>query len=185
MNGVHETKSEIRARLDEIDRILGGAKALADGPVASFSDSTALHEVLRRAAERRQELEAKLEAAEEDNSTSIIRSHKALCQAKQMDEKAAYGNDPALYYTLGVCGEAGEMANAIVKAMRNGSDREKMLVAIKSELPDVIIYSHVLAYVLDIDLSKLVNDKVEVVVKRAFEGYYGEPLAKDVPGALK
>ena len=68
------------------------------------------------------------------------------------------------------------MANAIVKASRNGADRAKVLEAVKSELPDVVIYSYVLAYVLDIDLSKLVNEKIEVVIQRANSGYYGAPL---------
>ena len=160
MNGIHETKSEIRARIDELQRITGDFS----GPF------------LRAIKSRISELEASLADAEEDLSSSIIKSHKALCEVKQMDEKAAYGNDPAVYYTLGVCGEAGEMANAIVKSLRNGQDRGKILEAVRSELPDVIIYSYVLAYVLDIDLSKLVNEKVEIVVKRAFDGYYGGPL---------
>jgi NTP pyrophosphatase (non-canonical NTP hydrolase) len=171
MNGTVETKSEIRARIDELAKILD---IIENGPgphkdIVWFRDSI---------QERMGRLHVQLEAAEEDLSSSIIRSHKAICKVKQMDEKAAYGNDPAIYYTLGICGEAGEMANAIVKASRNGADREKVLEAVKSELPDVIIYSYVLAYVLDIDLSKLVNDKIEVVIQRANAGYYGAPLTQ-------
>lgn len=165
MNGIHETKSEIRARIDELQK------------VKSAFDSTLLMSRLEDDVDRRmKELQDALETAEEDLSSSIIRSHKAICEAKRMDEKAAYGNDPALYYTLGICGEAGEMANALVKAQRNGYDRDKALEAVKSELPDVVIYSHVLAHVLDIDLSNLVNEKVEVVIRRAKEGYYGKAL---------
>ncbi len=165
MNGTVETKSEIRARIDELEK-------LRSSWIGGQLDST----MQRSMQLRLQDLHAQLEAAEEDLSSSIIRSHKAICKVKQMDEKAAYGNDPAIYYTLGICGEAGEMANAIVKASRNGADREKVLEAVKSELPDVVIYSYVLAYVLDIDLSKLVNDKIEVVIQRANAGYYGAPL---------
>jgi NTP pyrophosphatase (non-canonical NTP hydrolase) len=105
--------------------------------------------------------------------TSVIRSHKSICAAKNMDEKAAYGQDPAVYYSLGICGEAGELANNVVKSLRNGWDRERILEAVKGELPDVIIYSYVLAYVLDIDLTELVNEKVEIVINRANSGYYG------------
>jgi len=164
MNGGDiETKSEIRARIQELEKL------------RTHIDSISLaHEMDQRI----QELHRELSSAEEDLSAAIIRSHKAICQVKKMGEKAAYGNDPAVYYTLGVCGEAGEMANAIVKALRNGLDRSKILEAVKSELPDVIIYSYVLAYVLDIDLSKLVNEKVEVVVQRAHDGYYGGELPK-------
>lgn len=165
MNGVHETKSEIRARLDELQRI------------REAFHSSKLTEHLEEDVDRRmKELYAALDSADEDLSASIIRSHKALCEVKKMDEKAAYGNDPAVYYTLGVCGEAGEMANAIVKSLRNGFNRQRIVDAVKSELPDVIIYSYVLAYVLDINLSALVNEKVEIVVQRAYDGYYGGEL---------
>jgi NTP pyrophosphatase (non-canonical NTP hydrolase) len=165
MNGTVETKSEIRARIEEL-------KKLQEEFWSSRTAAVVEETIMRRL----HDLQTQLEAAEEDLSSSIIRSHKAICKVKQMDEKAAYGNDPAMYYTLGICGEAGEMANAIVKASRNGADRAKVLEAVKSELPDVVIYSYVLAYVLDIDLSKLVNDKVEVVIQRANGGYYGVPL---------
>ena len=165
MNGLVETKSEIRARIDELQKV---REAFHSRLVMS-----ALEDDVER---RMKELYDALETAEEDLSSSIIRSHKAICEAKQMDEKAAYGNDPALYYTLGICGEAGEMANALVKAQRNGFDKKKALEAVMSELPDVVIYSYVLAYVLSIDLSKLVNEKVEVVIRRAREGYYGRAL---------
>ena len=171
MNGTAETKSEIRARIDELESFRKGHSVMMAGWPGERLD------------ERLKDLYAQLGVAQEDLSSSIIRSHKAICKVKQMDEKAAYGNDPAIYYTLGICGEAGEMANAIVKASRNGADREKILEAVKSELPDVIIYSYVLAYVLDIDLSKLVNEKIEIVIKRANDGYYGLALQPHIPGA--
>lgn len=165
MNGLVETKSEIRARIDELQKVR-----------EAFHSSLLMSKLEDDVERRMKELYLTLETAEEDLSSSIIRSHKAICEVKRMGEKDAYGNDPAMYYTLGICGEAGEMANAIVKARRNGEDQAKVLEAVKSELPDVIVYSYVLAYVLDIDLSKLVNDKVEIVVKRARDGYYGKPL---------
>lgn len=170
MNGLVETKSEIRARIDELKAVFGVIER-ADGTMSGVGNDVPIH------VERRmKELHDALESADEDLSASIVRSHKAICEAKRMGEKDAYGNDPAMYYTLGICGEAGEMANAIVKARRNGEDQARVLEAVKSELPDVIVYSHVLAHVLDINLSRLVNDKVEIVIKRARDGYYGKPL---------
>ena len=162
-----ETKSEIRSRLDEIERTM---VLLANKGDADISD------VL---LDRAQELQVQLEAAEEDLFKSVVQSHKVLCAFKEMEEDAAYGQDPAMYYTMGVCGEAGEMANKIVKALRNGNDPDAAKTAVISELPDVIIYSAVLAHVLNIDLTKLVNDKVRVVVDRAQSGYYGGPLPKE------
>ena len=171
--GVNETKSELRARLNEIDKVLDLVCPLLE---------VGLRIEAKKAAEtRRQELMVQLEAAEEDLFRSVLDSHKVLCAIKEMDEDAAYGQDPVMYYTLGVCGEAGEMANKIVKALRNGDDPDAARKAVISELPDVIIYSAVLAHVTRIDLTKLVNDKVKVVIERAESGYYGGPLSGPSP----
>lgn len=160
-----EMKSEIRARIDELENTLSLLKELPG--------NHKLIPVLRARITKLKKAESK---AQEDLFRSVMRSHEVICAVKEMDEKAAYGQNPAIYYTLGVCGESGEMANKIVKALRNGFDAEKIKEAIVSELPDVIIYSSVLAHVMDIDLTKLVNEKVKIVTSRALNGYYGGPL---------
>lgn len=167
-----ETKSEIRARIDEL-RSFYAKVSDVDVPLG---DREFFHRLF---SEREKELETELESAEEDLFKSVIRSHVAVCAAKKMDEKAAYGQDPAMYYSLAVCGEAGEMGNKIVKALRNGNDPEASRRAVMSELPDVFIYGAVLAHVLDIDITKLVNEKVDVVIERAENGYYGGALDGD------
>jgi NTP pyrophosphatase (non-canonical NTP hydrolase) len=107
---------------------------------------------------------------------SVIRSHVAICKAKGMGEKDAYGQDPALYYSAAISAEAGEQLNKIVRGLRNGNNPETSKKAVVSELPDVFIYGFVLAHVLDLDITKLVADKVEVVIQRAIDGYYGGEL---------
>lgn len=182
---MNETKSEIRARIDELKRL---KRWLLDKRNADFAEiQVSLIEAGETLAnevdERITTLNKKLEIAEEDLFRSVVRSHEVLCSVKNMDLKAAYGQDPAMYYTMGICGEAGEMANKIVKALRNGDDPGKAREAVMSELPDVIIYSAVLAFVLDIDLTKLVNEKVSVVTDRAESGYYGQAFKDKLPSA--
>lgn len=160
-----ETKGEIRARIDELNRLLN--------PLTDEPDDVYLRSHIDV---RMKELETELESAQEDIFKSVVRSHVAVCAAKRMDEKAAYGQDPAMYYSLAVCGEAGEMGNKIVKALRNGSDLEASRQAVISELPDVFIYGSVLAHVLDIDITRLVSEKADIVIQRAENGYYGGPL---------
>jgi len=172
MNGVHETKSEIRARIEEIQKI----REEFWGITANQIEDT----IERRLKQLREELEV----AEEDLSSSILRSHTAVCKAKNMSEKAAYGNDPAVFYSMAVSAESGELLNKIVKAQRDGNNKQKVFEAVLSELPDVIIYSFILAHVLDINLLKLVSEKVEIVIDRANKGYYGGPLAPGTPGSL-
>lgn len=164
-----ETKGEILARIFELDSVEALLRSVVppDANELSVFVETRL-EVLR----------AQAAVAGEDLFKSVIRSHEAVCAAKQMDERAAYGQDPAMYYTLAICGESGEMGNKIVKALRNGDDPGAAKKAVESELPDIFIYGAVLAHVLEIDLTKLVNEKVSVVIERAESGYYGGPLPK-------
>lgn len=165
MNGTAESKSEIQARIEELRSIMN---KLIPEPNAASVRNTINSRIV--------ELELLQRQAVEDIHTSILESHKAICNAKNMGEKEAYGNNPALYYTLAIAGECGEMANSIVKNCRNGYNAESVLDSIKSELPDVVIYSFILAHVMGIDISMLVSDKCKTVVARAESGYYGGPL---------
>lgn len=156
---------------------------------ARISELRSLHDSIENTEVTTQDIldsiQSRILALESDRSSAndsvmqaVIRSHKAICKAKKMGERDAYGQDPAMYYTLGICGEGGELANNVVKALRNGWDKERVLEAVRGELPDVVIYSFILAYVLDIDLTQLVNEKVDVVVRRAESGYYGGEIVK-------
>lgn len=109
----------------------------------------------------------------------ILSSHDAVCESKEMSEKEAFGHHPAVYYSLAMCGECGELANNIVKAMRDGPDKmEKMKEAISSELQDVIIYAYILAETNGIVIDEIVKSKVDIVIQRAKDGYYGKPLER-------
>lgn len=163
-----ETKGELEARRDELSTFLTALRGILRGPLPETLEAVA--------AARLRELSELRAGAPEDLFQSVLRSHKAVCAAKAMDEKAAYGQDPALYYTLAICGEAGELGNKLVKALRNGNNPEAARRAVISELPDIFVYGAVLARVLDLDLTKLVNEKVEIVIERAKSGYYGGPL---------
>lgn len=159
-------KSEVNARLNELNLLLG---TMTDGNEIEC-------ELIQKINKRRSELTKQLKVAEDDLFTSVLRSHKVLCEVKQMDEKAAYGQDPALYYGAGVAGEAGELLNKVVKALRNGNNTKATKEAVISELPDVFIYGVLLAYCLDINLTELIAEKAEVVIQRALDGYYGGPI---------
>jgi NTP pyrophosphatase (non-canonical NTP hydrolase) len=182
---MNETKSEIRARINELKDLRASLVAKSSIDLADIRISIVeAAEVLAEEVDRRiQSLRECLETAEEDLFRSIVKSHEVLCDIKNMDQKAAFGQDPAMYYTMGICGEAGEMANKIVKALRNGDSPEKSREAVISELPDVIVYSAILAFVLNIDLTKLVNEKAQIVIDRAKAGYYGGAFDSKLPPA--
>lgn len=126
-------------------------------------------------------LKKELETAPEDFIENILESHKTLCRVKNMGLKDAYGQDPIMYYALAMSGEVGEMANKIVKNLRNGRDFSSLQTAVQSELPDAFIYGIILAFVTNIDITKDINDKIKIVIQRALEGYYGGPLQLEAP----
>lgn len=168
------TKIEIDARIDELRQAHSEFMKVRGEFRDNSNTASQLQEHLKT---RIEQLEKERSKAIDDIFSAIVESHKVLCRIKEMGEKEAYGQDPAFYYGSAVAGEAGEMVNKMVKAFRHGGDAtEALRAAVLSELPDVVVYSFVLAYVLDMDLTKMVTEKARIVVERALAGYYGGPL---------
>jgi NTP pyrophosphatase (non-canonical NTP hydrolase) len=156
-----KTRSEILAKIEEIDNIL------------SYVISDDMREML---VARRDILTQDLLSAYEDVITAAISSHHVMCEVKNMRPDEAFGNDPFIYYGLGLAGEVGELTGALLRAMRNGGSYEDMKMAAESELADCMIYAIILAYSTGIDLTRLVNEKARIVELRARSGYYGSRL---------
>ena len=73
---------------------------------------------------------------------------------------AIYPREQAIIYpTLGLTGEAGEVANKVKKIIRDGSDSkdEKLVSEIKSEIGDCLWYIAVLANDFNIKLSDIAS----------------------------
>ena len=86
---------------------------------------------------------------------------------------AIYPREQALIYpTLGLTGEAGEVANKVKKIIRDGSDSkdEKLVSEIKSEIGDCLWYIAVLASDFDIKLSDIASANLEKLEKRKEKG---------------
>jgi NTP pyrophosphatase (non-canonical NTP hydrolase) len=69
----------------------------------------------------------------------------------------------AVHYALGMCGEAGEVANVVKKALRKGETTSPELAA---ELADVFIYLLLLADEAGVNLYAAYKDKQAVCEKR-------------------
>jgi len=158
-----KTRNEILAKVEEIDSILSSVM------------SSDLREML---GARRSALIQELSSANEDVISAAISSHHVMCEMKNMRPDEAFGNDPFIYYGLGLAGEVGELTGALLRAMRNGGSYEDMKMAAESELADCMIYAIILAYSTGIDLTRLVNEKARIVELRARSGYYGSRLEK-------
>ncbi len=133
--------------------------------------------------EMRKFLEEKLESLKESKTSpdmveSVLTSHQSLCSIKEMGEKDAFGHDPAIFYSLALSGEVGELSNKLVKVIRRWGSFEEKKEAIESEIADVFIYAILLAFTSDIDPHRAVQEKCDIVNQRAADGYYGGPLVK-------
>ena len=82
---------------------------------------------------------------------------------------AIYPREQAIIYpTLGLTGEAGEVANKVKKIIRDGSNKNdnSMVSEIKSEIGDCLWYIAVLANDFDIKLSDIASANIEKLALR-------------------
>ena len=86
---------------------------------------------------------------------------------------AIYPREQAIIYpTLGLTGEAGEVANKVKKIIRDGSDSkdEKLVSEIKAEIGDCLWYIAVLASDFDIKLSDIASANLIKLENRKEKG---------------
>ena len=82
---------------------------------------------------------------------------------------AIYPREQAIIYpTLGLTGEAGEVANKVKKIIRDGSNSkdEKLVSEIKAEIGDCLWYIAVLADDFNIKLSDIASANIEKLALR-------------------
>jgi len=101
--------------------------------------------------------------------------------ATEYQEKAAetaiFPKQKALeYITLGLTGEAGEIANKVKKLIRDGADEETLeqkKIEIGYELGDVLWYCAMLAREVDINLGHIMEKNIEKLHSRKERGTLG------------
>ena len=92
---------------------------------------------------------------------------------KKAKETAIFPADKALeYLSLGLVGEAGEVANKVKKLIR---DKKVLLdtTVISSEIGDVLWYCAMLADYLDVNLGKIMDDNLDKLKSRKQRGALG------------
>ena len=74
-----------------------------------------------------------------------------------------------IYPTLGLCGEAGEVADKVKKVIRDrgGSFSPEVIEALKLELGDVLWYVAQLSTELGLDLAEVATANLEKLASRA------------------
>lgn len=94
---------------------------------------------------------------------------------QQQASKTAIYQDKVIYPTLGLVGEAGEIANKVKKILRdnNGELQENVRQNLIDELGDVLWYVAALATDLKIELSKVANKNIAKLNSRQNRGAIG------------
>ena len=89
-------------------------------------------------------------------------------------DTAIFPKEKALeYLTLGLTGEAGEIANKVKKFIRDGASKEEYLakrIEIGYEIGDVMWYCAVLADDLDMNLGHIMEINLEILADRKNRG---------------
>lgn len=109
------------------------------------------------------------------------RRNMSTITATEYQEKAAetaiFPKQKALeYITLGLTGEAGEIANKVKKLIRDGADKETLeqkKIEIGYELGDVLWYCAMLAREVDINLGHIMEKNIEKLHSRKERGTLG------------
>ena len=112
-------------------------------------------------------LEEEVKRFMENKSKSMITATTYQIEAKKT---AIFPANKALeYLSLGLVGEAGEVANKVKKIIRD----KKIDVDISGEIGDVLWYCAMLADYLDVNLGKIMEDNFNKLHSRKERGVLG------------
>ncbi len=112
-------------------------------------------------------LEKEVQKYMENKNKSIITATSYQAEAKKT---AIFPADKALeYLSLGLVGEAGEVANKVKKIIRD----KKTDVDVAGEIGDVLWYCAMLADYFDVDLGKIMEDNIDKLQSRKKRGVLG------------
>jgi NTP pyrophosphatase (non-canonical NTP hydrolase) len=91
----------------------------------------------------------------------------------QIEARKTAGYDPALkitYATMGLVGEAGELANKVKKIMRGDANRDELIEGIRGEMGDVLWYLSALADDIGVPLSDIAAENIHKLRSRQERG---------------
>lgn len=80
------------------------------------------------------------------------------------------GDNPLVYSTLGLTGEAGELANKVKKILRNDANRDELVAGIKEEMGDVLWYLSSMADDLGVTLEDIAQINLDKLQSRYARG---------------
>lgn len=83
-----------------------------------------------------------------------------------MTTRIYHGEDQLVYSSLGLAGEAGELANKVKKILRGDDNREELIAGIRGEMGDVLWYLAALAEDIGTDLGQIAEENLQKLQSR-------------------
>ena len=121
-----------------------------------------------------QEGQLELELGAQSNESNKYKKVSDLDMYQQVAKTTAiYPREQAIIYpTLGLTGEAGEVANKVKKIIRDGTNKnnENLVQEISAEIGDCLWYISVLADDIGVKLSDIANGNLEKLANRRKKG---------------
>tara|TARA_R100001460_G_scaffold29156_1_gene58089 strand:+ start:52 stop:453 length:402 start_codon:yes stop_codon:yes gene_type:complete len=121
-----------------------------------------------------QEGQLELEFGTQTNETHKYKRISDLDMYQQVAKTTAiYPREQAIIYpTLGLTGEAGEVANKVKKIIRDGTNKnnENLVQEISAEIGDCLWYISILADDIGVKLSDIANSNIEKLANRQKKG---------------
>ena len=115
-----------------------------------------------------------LELGAQSNESNKYKKVSDLDMYQQVAKTTAiYPREQAIIYpTLGLTGEAGEVANKVKKIIRDGTNKnnENLVQEISAEIGDCLWYISVLADDIGVKLSDIANGNIEKLANRKKKG---------------
>ena len=115
-----------------------------------------------------------LELGAQSNESNKYKKVSDLDMYQQVAKQTAiYPREQAIIYpTLGLTGEAGEVANKVKKIIRDGTNKnnENLVQEISAEIGDCLWYISVLADDIGVKLSDIANGNLEKLANRKKKG---------------
>lgn len=91
----------------------------------------------------------------------------------QLEARKTAGYDPKLkitYSTMGLVGEAGELANKVKKILRGDGNNAELIDGIKAEMGDILWYLSALADDVGVPLEEVAADNIAKLRDRQARG---------------
>lgn len=117
-------------------------------------------------------MDLQMEARDPSQVESFLQSYEAFCESSDL-YRIQRGVPPSMFYAVGLCEEAGEVAGKVKKFYRDNTDFDAFRDALMNEIGDVMWYATRLANYNGISLEEVLFANMKKLQSRMDRGKVG------------